>query len=159
MKSALARHARTFWLAAILLTLGGVFGALKLPVSLFPQIDYPRVVVSIDAGERDPAQMEAAITRPMEIALRSVPGVTQIRSTTSRGSAEIALNFNWGDNMPQALLAVQAALSTIQPDLPTGTRYDDYRADPTVFPVYGIALEHDLTESFATTARERDLRR
>ncbi|AIT79726.1 efflux RND transporter permease subunit [Novosphingobium pentaromativorans] len=140
MKSRLSRHARALWLAMILLTLGGVFGALKLPVSLFPQIDYPRVVVSIDAGERDAAQMEAAITRPMEIALRSVPGVTRIRSTTSRGSAEIQLNFNWGHNMPRALLAVQGMLATIQPDLPSGTRYDAWRADPTVFPVYGIAL-------------------
>ncbi|GAA4778584.1 efflux RND transporter permease subunit [Stakelama sediminis] len=140
MKSHLSRHARALWLAMILLTLGGVFGALKLPVSLFPQIAYPRVIVSIDAGERDAAQMEAAITRPMEIALRAVPGVTRIRSTTSRGSAEIQLNFDWGHNMPQALLAVQGALSTIQPDLPSGTRYDAWRADPTVFPVYGIAL-------------------
>jgi len=136
----LARHARALWLAMILLTLGGVVGALGLPVSLFPQIDYPRVVVSIDAGERDSAQMEAEITRPMEIALRSVPGVTRIRSTTSRGSAEIQLNFSWGDNMPRALLATQGALATIQPDLPAGTRYTAWRADPTVFPVYGIAL-------------------
>lgn len=136
----LSRHARSLWLAAILLMLGGVFGALNLPVSLFPQIDYPRVVVSIDAGEREPAQMEAEITRPIEIALRSVPGVTRIRSTTSRGSAEVALNFNWGDDMPRALLAVQGALAIIQPDLPAGVRYTAWRSDPTVFPTYGIAL-------------------
>ena len=140
MSKGIAHHARALWLAMILLTLGGIVGALSLPVSLFPQIDYPRVVVSIDAGERDAAQMEAQITRPMEIALRGVPGVTRIRSTTSRGSAEIQLNFAWGENMPQALLATQGALATIQPDLPTGTRYTAWRADPTVFPVYGLAL-------------------
>lgn len=140
MTSRLARYAPALWLAMILLTLGGVAGAISLPVSLFPQIDYPRVVVSIDAGERDAAQMEAQITRPMEIALRSVPGVVQVRSTTSRGSAEIALNFAWGDNMAQALLATQSALATIQGDLPPGTRYDAWRSDPTVFPVYGVAL-------------------
>lgn len=136
----LSRHARALWLAAILLTLGGLFGAINLPVSLFPQIDYPRVVVSIDAGEREPAQMEAEITRPIEIALRSVPGVTRIRSTTSRGSAEVSLNFNWGDDMPRSLLAVQSALATIQPDLPTGVRYTAWRSDPTIFPIYGVAL-------------------
>lgn len=74
MKLRLANHARSLWLAMLLLTLGGIAGALRLPVSLFPQIDYPRVVVAIDAGERDAAQMEAEITRPVEIALRSVPG-------------------------------------------------------------------------------------
>jgi hypothetical protein len=133
----------------ILLTLGGIASALSLPVSLFPQIDYPRVVVSIDAGERDAAQMEARITRPMEIALRGVPGVTRIRSTTSRGSAEIQLNFSWGANMPQALLATEGALATIQPDLPTGTRYSAYRADPTVFPVYGLALTSEALDQEA----------
>jgi multidrug efflux pump subunit AcrB len=133
----------------ILLTLAGLFSTLSLPVSLFPQIDYPRVVVSIDAGERDASQMEAQITRPMEIGLRGVQGVTRIRSTTSRGSAEIQLNFSWGDNMPQALLATQGVLATLQPDLPTGTRYTAWRADPTVFPVYGIALTSDTLDQEA----------
>ncbi|HEY7959050.1 MAG TPA: efflux RND transporter permease subunit, partial [Sphingomicrobium sp.] len=149
MSTGLSRHARALWLAMILLTLGGIASALGLPVSLFPQTDYPRVVVSIDAGERDSAQMEAQITRPMEIALRGVAGVTRIRSTTSRGSAEIQLNFSWGANMPQALLATQGALATIQPDLPTGTRYTAYRADPTVFPVYGLALTSDTLDQEA----------
>jgi multidrug efflux pump subunit AcrB len=137
---ALANHARALWLAALLLTAGGIVAALKLPVSLFPHIDYPRVVVSIDAGERDAGQMAAEITRPVEIALRGVPGVAQIRSTTSRGSAEVALNFPWGQDMVSATLATQGALATILPDLPTGTRFDVRRSDPTVFPVLGIAL-------------------
>ena len=140
MKSGIARHARALWLAAILLTLGGVFAGLKMPVSLFPFISYPRVVVSIDAGERDAAQMTAQITRPIEIALRAVPGVTRIRSTTSRGSAEVALNFAWGHDMVSATLATQSALATALPDLPAGTRFDVRRSDPTIFPVLGIAL-------------------
>lgn len=140
MSVSLSRHARSLWLAMILLTIGGLAGALRLPVSLFPQTDYPRVVVAIDAGERDPAQMEAQITRPVEIALRKVPGVTQLRSTTSRGSAEVALNFPWGHDMTSAALATEGTLSTILPDLPAGTRFDVRRSDPTLFPVYGIAL-------------------
>ena len=78
------RHGRTMTLALILVTLAGLLGALRLPVSLFPHIDYPRIVISIDAGERDPAQMAAEITRPIEVALRAVAGVTRVRSTTSR---------------------------------------------------------------------------
>lgn len=140
MKASLSRHARSLWLAMLLLTLGGIAGALRLPVSLFPHIDYPRVVVAIDAGERDPAQMEAEITRPIEIALRSVPGVTHLRSTTSRGSAEVALNFNWGNDMTAATLATQGALATVLPSLPQGTAFDVRRSDPTLFPVVGIAL-------------------
>jgi len=140
MKLRLANHARSLWLAMLLLTLGGIAGALRLPVSLFPQIDYPRVVVAIDAGERDAAQMEAEITRPVEIALRSVPGVTHLRSTTSRGSAEVALNFDWGHDMTSATLATQGALATVLSSLPPGTTFDVRRSDPTLFPVVGIAL-------------------
>ena len=140
MKLAIANHARTIWLAVLLLTLGGIMAGLRLPVSLFPQVDYPRVVVSIDAGDRDAAQMEAEITRPAEIALRAVPGVTRLRSTTSRGSAEIALNFDWGHDMVAAQLATQGALATIQNSLPQGTAFDVRRMDPTIFPIYGIAL-------------------
>jgi CzcA family heavy metal efflux pump len=136
----LRKHARAIWLGVLLLTLGGVMSALRLPVSLFPHIDYPRVVVSVDAGDRDAAQMEVAITRPVEIALRSVPGVTRLRSITSRGSAEVALNFDWGDDMVAATLATQGALASILPDLPPGTRFDVRRSDPTIFPIYGVAL-------------------
>ena len=140
MREALIRHQRSIWLAVILVTLAGLVAATRLPVSLFPHIDYPRVVVSIDAGERDPEQMAAQITRPAEIALRSVPGVTQVKSTTSRGSAEVQLGFDWGQDMVSATLATQAALATITPDLPAGIRFSVRRSDPTIFPVLGLSL-------------------
>ncbi len=140
MRELLQRHRRSIWLSVFLITLAGLVAATRLPVTLFPHIDYPRVVVSIDAGERDAAQMAADITRPAEIALREIPGVTQIRSTTSRGSAEVALSFDWGDDMVAATLATQGALATIAPDLPAGTRFSVRRSDPTIFPVLGISL-------------------
>ena len=71
MTRLLLDHARALLLAVVLLTAGGIFAATRLPVSLFPPIDYPRVTVAIDAGERDAEQMAAQITRPMEIALRA----------------------------------------------------------------------------------------
>jgi multidrug efflux pump subunit AcrB len=140
MSRFLSAHARAIWFAAVLLTLAGLVAATRLPVSLFPHIDYPRVVVSIEAGDRDAAQMAAEITRPVEIALREVPGVTRIRSTTSRGAADVGVNFAWGDDMVAATLATQGALATILPDLPAGTRFSVRRSDPTIFPVLGFAL-------------------
>lgn len=140
MKDMIQRHARALWLAAALIVMGGVFAGTRMPVSLFPHIDFPRVVVSIDAGDRDAQQMTAEITRPIEIALRAVPDVTRVRSTTSRGSAEVAVDFPWGEDMVAATLATQTALATTLPDLPTGTRFDVRRSDPTIFPALGIAL-------------------
>ncbi|SDA22344.1 efflux RND transporter permease subunit [Sphingomonas sp. NFR15] len=149
MKDALQRNAQALWLAAILLIAGGIFAATRMPVSLFPHIDFPRVVVSIDAGDRDAAAMTAEITRPIEIALRAVPGVTRVRSTTSRGSAEVAVNFPWEADMVAATLATQTALATTLPDLPAGTRFDVRRSDPTIFPVLGIALTSDTLDQNA----------
>lgn len=145
----LAAHARALWLAALLLTLGGIVAATRLPVSLFPHIDYPRVVVAIDAGERDADQMAAQITRPIEIALRAVPGVNRVRSTTSRGTAEVSLDFSWGQDMVAATQATQGALATVLPDLPQGTRFDVRRSDPTIFPVLGLALTSRSLDSQA----------
>ncbi len=149
MKAILEKHARSIWLLVALFTLGGVIFAFKMPVSLFPPIDYPRVIVSVDAGDRDAAQMAAEITRPIEIALRSVPGVLRVRSTTSRGAAQIALNFSWGDNMVAALLATQGALATLATELPSGIRFVVYRSDPTIFPVLGLALTSDTLDQQA----------
>lgn len=140
MKRSIGSHWRAIALASLLLALAGAVAATRLPVSLFPHVNYPRVIVSIDAGDRDAGQMAAEITRPAEIALREVPGVVRIRSTTSRGSAEIGLNFGWGDDMVAATLATQAALATALPELPPGTRFSVRRSDPTIFPVLGIAL-------------------
>jgi len=149
VKDFMLRHSRSIWLSVFLVTLAGLVSATWLPVSLFPHIDYPRVVVSIDAGDRDAAQMAADITRPAEISLRGVPGVTQIRSTTSRGTAEVALGFNWGDDMVAATLATQGALATILPDLPAGTRFSVRRSDPTIFPVLGISLTSSSRDGVA----------
>ncbi len=143
MSELVQKHSRSIWLSLFLVTLAGLVGALRLPVTLFPHINYPRVVVAIDAGERDAGQMAADITRPAEIAMRQIPGVTKIRSTTSRGSAEIALSFTWGDNMVAATQASQGAMATILPDLPAGTRFAVRQSDPTIFPVLGLSLISD----------------
>ena len=143
------RHWRSIVLAVALVTIAGLFALTQLPVALFPHVNYPRVVVTIDAGDRDPGQTVADVTRPAEVATRQVPGVTHIRSTTSRGSAQIELGFNWGEDMVAAMQGAQGAMATILPDLPAGTRFSVRRSDPTVFPVLGLSLTsttHSTTE-------------
>ncbi|MDR3507887.1 MAG: efflux RND transporter permease subunit [Caulobacteraceae bacterium] len=136
----LSGHVRSVVLAFVLLTFAGLGAAFKLPVSLFPRIDFPRVVVSVDAGDRAADQTVVQVTRPLEEALRGVPGIAHIRSTTSRGGAEVALTFDWGQDMVSAALQTEAALNAALPDLPPGVRFTVRRMDPTVFPVMGLAL-------------------
>lgn len=136
----LSAHTRSVVLAFLLLTAAGLGAALGMPVSLFPQIDFPRVVVSVDAGDRAVDQMVSQVTRPVEQALRGVPGVVSLRSTSSRGTAEVSVNFAWGADMVAATLQAESAINGLLPDLPAGARFEVRRMDPTVFPVLGLAL-------------------
>ena len=136
----LAAHRQSVLFLIAAAALGGAVAAWKLPVALFPNIDFPRIAVNIDAGDRPADRMVAQITRPLEQALREVPDVGDIRSTSSRGSAELSLNFTWGTNMVAAQLQVESAIARVLPDLPPGIRFLVRRMDPTVFPILGLAL-------------------
>jgi CzcA family heavy metal efflux pump len=104
----------------IILTLVGVgiYYAFNIAVAVFPATDFPRIVVGVDNGVAPINQMQVTVTRPIEEAMNSVPGLEQVRSLTSRGSAEINLFFNWNVDMVQTLQYVNAALARVQPTLP-----------------------------------------
>ncbi len=141
-----ARHRRSILFMVALLALAGLAAALHLPVALFPHVDFPRVVVSLDAGDRPADQMVIAVTRPVEEAVRSVPGVAGLRSITSRGSAELSITFNWGTDMISAMLQVESAVNQVLPALPPATSFNVRRMDPTVFPIAAFSLT-SATES------------
>jgi len=136
----LQRHRISILFLLILLTVGGLFTAFKLPVMLFPNIQFPRILVFVDSGDRPVDRMIIEVTQPLEQALRSVPDVVDIRSRSSRGSAEISVNFNWNSNMVTALLQIQSAINQVLPTLPIGTTFTAQRMDPIVFPILGLSL-------------------
>jgi CzcA family heavy metal efflux pump len=149
------RHRRSLLFLALMLTIGGIASALLMPVALFPNVAFPRVQVSLDAGDRPADQMAIEVTTPVEEAIRHVRGVRDVRSTTSRGSAEVAVTFDWGADMAAALQEVNAAAGQILPQLPAGTQLSTRRMDPTTFPVLAYSLRshtqspsalHDLAE-------------
>lgn len=134
------RHRRSLVFLAVVLAAGGVLSAIGLPTSLFPHVQFPRIRVSLDAGDRPAQIMELQVTRPMELAVRGVPGVTAIHSTTSRGSAEIIADFAWGTDMVQKMLEVGGAVNRALPQAPPGTSFDVERMEPTLYPVVGYSL-------------------
>jgi len=136
-------HRRSILFLLLLLVIGGVANGLKLPVALFPHVDFPRVRVDIDAGDRPADRMAIEVTRPVEEAVRGVPGVVNIRSTTSRGSAEISVRFEWGQDMVAKFLQVESAINHVQSTLPRGTTFAVRRMDPTVFPVLAYSMTSD----------------
>ncbi|MDB5425669.1 MAG: transporter [Phenylobacterium sp.] len=140
---------RAILLVAFALAAAGVAMAFSLPVGLFPQVSFPRVVVDLDAGSRPADQTALLITRPVEEAIRTVPGVIDVRSETSRGSAQVSVDFGWGRDMTASTLLVDAAVAKTLPSLPAGAVYDVRRMDPTVFPIVSYAL---LSESVSPVA-------
>jgi CzcA family heavy metal efflux pump len=143
------RHARSILLVAIAVAVAGAVAARSLPVGLFPQVAFPRVVVDLDAGSRPADQMALLVTRPVEQAIRTVPGVQDVRSSSSRGAAQISIDFGWGRDMVASTLLVDAAIAQIMPDLPAGTGYNVRRMDPTVFPIISYALQSDTMSPIA----------
>ena len=136
-------QARALVTVALALAVAGVVAGLALPVGLFPQTSFPRVVVDLDAGDRPADQTAQIVTRPIEEAVRTVPGVKNVRSETTRGSAQISIDFGWGRDMQAAVLNVDAALARALPTLPAGAAYGVRRMDPTVFPIISYALQSD----------------
>jgi len=138
-----ARHRRSILSLLALLVLGGLVSALKLPVALFPRVDFPRIEVMLEAGDRPAGQMVLTVTRPVEEALHAIPGVHRIRSTTSRGSADISIDFSWGQDMVVALLQVESVVNQQLSSLPPGTSFSARRMDATVYPVAAYSLTSD----------------
>src|SRR5690348_4054454 len=133
-------HRRSLLFLCAILAVGGIMAARNLPLSLFPDVSFPRVRVTLDAGDRPADQMVVAVTTPVEEAIRRVRGVRDVRSATSRGSAEINVTFDWDEDMSRAFLDVNAAVGEVLPDLPSGTRLSTERLDPTVFPILAYSL-------------------
>ncbi len=145
----LRTQSRAIILVALAMALAGIVAALSLPIGLFPQVSFPRVVVDLDSGSRPADQTALTVTRPVEEAIRAIPGVQNVRSETSRGSAQISVDFGWGRDMIASTLLVDTAVGRTLPSLPSGTQYDVRRMDPTVFPIISYALVSDSADPAA----------
>ena len=127
----------------IVLSLAGVYAAGKVPISVFPDTNFPRVVIGIDNGVMPVDQMQVTVTKQIEDAVNSVPGLMTVRSTTSRGSAEVSLFFDWNADMFRTLQLVDAALSKARQTLPSTATITTNRLTFATFPILGYSLTSD----------------
>ena len=139
----LARLSKPIYFFLAVLTLAGVYAAFQVPISVFPDTNFPRVVIGVDNGVMPVEQMQVTITKPIEDAVNSVPGLVTVRSTTSRGSAEISLFFDWNVDMFRTLQLTDSALAKVQSSLPTTAKLTTNRLTFATFPILGYALTAD----------------
>jgi len=135
-----SRHSRPMIFLILTLALLGGYLAFTIPVSVFPSTNFPRVLIAVDNGVMPIDQMMVTVTRPIEEAVNSVPGLLTVRSITSRGSAEIDLYFRWDLDMFQTLQYVNAALSRVQPELPPTAKVEAHRMTFASFPIVGYSI-------------------
>src|SRR5580693_3678397 len=137
------RLSRPILFLTISLALVGAYLAFSIPVSVFPNTDFPRIVIGVDNGVMPIDQMLVTITRPIEEAVNSVPGLQKVTSITSRGSAEVDLFFAWNSDMILTLQRVDAVVARLQAELPTTAKVQTHRMTFAVFPIIGYSLTSD----------------
>src|SRR5258708_1079837 len=137
------RLSRPILFLIVSLTLAGAYLAMTIPIAVFPSTDFPRVVVGVDNGVMPIDQMLVTITRPIEEAVNSVPGLQKVQSITSRGSAEVDLFFDWKSDMILTLQRVDAVVARLQAELPPTAKVETHRLTFAIFPIIGYSLTSD----------------
>jgi CzcA family heavy metal efflux pump len=144
----ISRQSRAVVVVVGLLCAAGLYAALQLPTAIFPNTDFPRVVVTIENGEVPADQMLVSITQPVEEAMNGIPGIQRIRSTTARGSAQVDLFFDWNTDIILTQQIVQGRLAQLS--LPsTAVITNVSRLTFAVFPVTGYSLVSDKRDTTA----------
>src|SRR5437870_1849414 len=132
---------RSVMVVFALLAIGGIIGMTRVPMSLFPQTNFPRIVIVVENGEMPAQQMLVSITKPVEESMSGIPGIARIRSISSRGAAEIDLFFDWRSDIEKTLLTVQSRLSQMATKLPPGATVKRVeRLTFAVFPILGYSV-------------------
>ncbi len=138
-----ARFGKSIIFVILTLVVAGVYLAFTIPIAVFPETNFPRIVVGVDNGVAPIDQMLVTVTRPIEEALNIVPGLEQIQSITSRGEVEVDLFFSWKVDMFRTLELVNAAIARVQSSLPPTAKIVSNRLTFAAFPILGYSLVSD----------------
>src|SRR6201996_8128972 len=128
-------------LVLAIIVMGGLFCYSKLQTSLFPEITFPKIKIIADEGLQPVNKMMVTVTKPLENAIKQVPDLKTVRSTTSRGSCEISAFMNWGSDVDLDLQRVQSSIDQIRNDLPADVNITVAKMNPSILPVSGYTLE------------------
>jgi CzcA family heavy metal efflux pump len=136
-------HKRAIIFMALMLSLVGAYLIFHIPQGVFPDATFPRIAVMVDYGLAPINEMEMEVARPIEEAAMMVEGVSTVRSSISRGSAEVNIDFQWDQDMFRAYQLVQAQMAGIQSELPPGVSIEVRRFTTSTYPIAGFALTSD----------------
>src|SRR5947209_2814872 len=123
---------------------GGIYIYGKLQTSLFPEITFPKIKIIADAGLQPVDKMMVTVTKPLENAIKQVPDLITIRSTTSRGTCEISAFMDWNTNIDLAQQRIESKITQINNSLPQGVQITVEKMNPSILQVIGYSLESNV---------------
>ncbi|MET4139651.1 efflux RND transporter permease subunit [Pedobacter sp. UYP1] len=141
MKNFFISHKNPLLVVLILILAGGLFSYQRLKTSLFPEITFPKIKIIADAELQPVDQMMITVTRPLENAVKQVPDLHVVRSTTSRGSCEISAYMNWNADIDLSQQRIESQIGKIRNSLPPGVNISVEKMNPSILPVSGYTLE------------------
>ena len=121
--------------------LGGLFVYGRMKTSLFPEITFPKIKIIADAGLQPVDKMMVTVTKPLEAAIKQVPDLQTIRSTTSRGTCELSAYMDWSANIDLAQQRIESKIAEVSNSLPAGVQITVAKMNPSILPVLGYSLE------------------
>ena len=140
MKNFFVSYKNPLTVVLVLIIAGGLFAYSKMQTALFPEITFPKIKVIADAGQQPVDKMMITVTRPLENAIKKVPDLQNIRSTTSRGSCEISAFIDWNADIDISQQRIESRISEINNELPAGVQITVERMNPSILPVIGYSL-------------------
>jgi CzcA family heavy metal efflux pump len=134
------RNRKAILVILLLLAIAGLYAAFRLPSAIYPEVNFPRIVIVAEAGDLPTGNMLLGVTRPLEETVSGTPGLYRVRSRTIRGEAELSLLFLSKYDMQLALQQVQSKVNDVRASLPRNTQLTVERLTPAVFPVLSFNL-------------------
>ena len=141
MKNFFVSYKNPLTVTLVMVILGGMFAYSRLQTSLFPEITFPKIKVIADAGLQPVSKMMVTVTKPLENAIKQVPDLQYVRSTTSRGSCEISAFMDWKADIDLSQQRIESKIAEIKNDLPPETQITVEKMNPSILPVMGYTLE------------------
>ena len=132
-------------IAALLLGIG-YFSYTHIKTGLFPDITFPKIKIIADAGQQPVDKMMIMVTVPLENSIKRTEGLDFIRSTTSRGSCEIAVFLNWDADIDKAKQQIESFINQVKNDLPQGVAISVEKMNPSILQVMGYSLEGNRSQ-------------
>ncbi|OGT63518.1 MAG: hypothetical protein A3E85_00865 [Gammaproteobacteria bacterium RIFCSPHIGHO2_12_FULL_45_12] len=105
---------------SLLILLAGAWAMMHLPLSLYPRVTIPVVMVETLYPGASPEVVQNYVTTPLQANLSGIDGVDYITSSSSQGNSEIELHFRLGFDLDQAVSTVMRQVQTVAAELPAG---------------------------------------